>query len=201
MKPLNDRILAEKLHIPDQTAGGITQISENDDRPHYIKLLDLGPDVKGETLKAGLICLCGKYSGIDVDLYGRTILLREGELLCIVPDEDRWGLELAVKDQPEKVLFSGLCGPGALFQLDDAGGGFVAVFDVETWKKLEALRGDILAEEFITLTATRKRATGAQELKFWKVSTASLLKTDGQISARAAKHETNGFGHLYTEKA
>ena len=91
-KPLGGRVLIEAIEQEEVTAGGIVLPETAKEKPQQGKVLAAGPgdrNDKGERiamdLKAGDIVLFAKYSGTEVKIDGKKLLiLRESDVLGIV---------------------------------------------------------------------------------------------------------------------
>lgn len=91
-KPLGGRVLVEPIEQEELTAGGIILPETAKEKPQQGKVLAAGPgdrNDKGERIamdvKAGDIILFAKYSGTEVKIDGKKLLiLRESDLLGIV---------------------------------------------------------------------------------------------------------------------
>jgi len=90
--PLGDRVLVEVLDAEEITKGGIVLPDTAKEKPQQAKVLAVG---KGKTLedgkhavlevKKGDLVLYGKYSGTELKLDDRNLLmLREEDILGIV---------------------------------------------------------------------------------------------------------------------
>ena len=91
-KPLGGRVLVEPIEQEEVTAGGIVLPETAKEKPQQGKVLAAGPgdrNEKGERIamdvKAGDVVLFAKYSGTEVKMDGKKLLiLRESDLLGIV---------------------------------------------------------------------------------------------------------------------
>ena len=91
-KPLGGRVLIEAIEQEEITAGGIVLPETAKEKPQQGKVLAAGPgdrNDKGERiamdLKAGDVVLFAKYSGTEVKIDGKKLLiLRESDVLGIV---------------------------------------------------------------------------------------------------------------------
>ena len=91
-KPLGGRVLIEPIEQEEITAGGIVLPETAKEKPQQGKVLAAGPgdrNDKGERiamdLKAGDVVLFAKYSGTEVKIDGKKLLiLRETDVLGIV---------------------------------------------------------------------------------------------------------------------
>jgi chaperonin GroES len=91
-KPLGARVLIEAVEQEEITAGGIVLPETAKEKPQQGKVLAAGPgerNEKGERVamdvKVGDIVLFAKYSGTEVKMDGKKLLImRESDLLGIV---------------------------------------------------------------------------------------------------------------------
>ncbi len=91
-KPLGGRVLVEPIEQEEVTAGGIVLPETAKEKPQQGKVLAAGPgdrNDKGERVpmdvKAGDVILFAKYSGTEVKIDGKKLLImRESDLLGIV---------------------------------------------------------------------------------------------------------------------
>lgn len=91
-KPLGSRVLVEPVEQEEMTASGIILPETAKEKPQQGKILAAGPgdrNDKGERVdmdvKAGDIVLFAKYSGTEVKMDGKKLLiLRESDILGIV---------------------------------------------------------------------------------------------------------------------
>ncbi|MBI5824714.1 MAG: co-chaperone GroES [Chloroflexi bacterium] len=91
-KPLGGRVLVEPIEQEELTAGGIILPETAKEKPQQGKILAAGPgdrNDKGERIamdvKAGDVILFAKYSGTEVKIEGKKLLImRESDLLGIV---------------------------------------------------------------------------------------------------------------------
>ena len=91
-KPLGARVLIETVEQEEITAGGIVLPETAKEKPQQGKVLAAGPgdrNDKGERVamdvKVGDIVLFAKYSGTEVKMDGKKLLImRESDILGIV---------------------------------------------------------------------------------------------------------------------
>lgn len=92
VKPLGDRVLVEVLEAEEKTKGGIVLPDTAKEKPQQGKVVSVG---KGKTaddgktipleVKEGDVVLFGKYSGTELKLDDRNLLmLKEEDILGIV---------------------------------------------------------------------------------------------------------------------
>jgi chaperonin GroES len=92
LKPLGGRVIIEPIEQEEMTAGGIILPETAKEKPQEGHVLAVGPgerDEKGERIpmevKAGDKVLFAKYSGTDIKMDGKKLLImRESDLLAIV---------------------------------------------------------------------------------------------------------------------
>jgi chaperonin GroES len=92
LKPLGGRVIVEPIEQEEMTAGGIILPETAKEKPQEGKILAAGPgerDEAGERIpmevKVGDKVLYAKYSGTEVKLDGRKLLiLRESDILAVV---------------------------------------------------------------------------------------------------------------------
>ncbi len=91
-KPLGGRVLVEPIEQEEVTAGGIVLPETAKEKPQQGKVLAAGPgdrNDKGDRValdvKVGDVVLFAKYSGTEVKIDGKKLLImRESDLLGIV---------------------------------------------------------------------------------------------------------------------
>jgi chaperonin GroES len=91
-KPLGGRVLIEPVEQDEVTAGGLFLPETAKEKPQQGKVLAAGPgdrNDKGERVamdvKVGDVILFAKYSGTEVKIEGKKLLImRESDLLGIV---------------------------------------------------------------------------------------------------------------------
>ncbi len=91
-KPLGGRVLVVPIEQEEVTAGGIVLPETAKEKPQQGKVLAVGPgdrNDKGERVamdvKVGDVILFAKYSGTEVKIDGKKLLImRESDLLGIV---------------------------------------------------------------------------------------------------------------------
>ena len=92
LKPLGDRLIVEPTESEEMTASGIILPETAKERPQQGKVLAAGPgrrDDDGKRIemdvKAGDTVLFAKYSGTEVKMEGKKLLiLKETDILAIV---------------------------------------------------------------------------------------------------------------------
>ena len=91
-RPLHDRVVVEPLDEADKTAGGIIIPETAKEKPMQGKVISVGPGSRGEDgklqkldVKRGDKILYGKWSGTEVKLDGKTMLImRESDVMGIL---------------------------------------------------------------------------------------------------------------------
>jgi len=94
MRPLHDRIIAERVVEASKTSGGLFIPDNAKEKPLQAHVIEVGTGKRLEngtiqalTLKAGDKILIGKYSGSEVKLDGKDhIILSEDDVLAILED-------------------------------------------------------------------------------------------------------------------
>ncbi len=87
IKPLADRVVVEPAAAETKTASGIIIPDTAQEKPQKGSVLAVGPGKKDEptTLKVGDTVLYGKYSGTELVIDGKDVLImRESDILAIV---------------------------------------------------------------------------------------------------------------------
>ena len=91
-KPLNDRILVERVGEETQTAGGIIIPTTAQEKPLRGSVLAVGTGKVGEdgsvmplAVSVGDVVLFGKYAGTEIKVEGdERVILREDDVLGII---------------------------------------------------------------------------------------------------------------------
>jgi chaperonin GroES len=92
MKPLDDRVVVQPLEQEQKTTGGIFLPETAKEKPQQGKVIAVGPGKmldSGErapmNVKKGDVVLFAKYSGAEVEVDGKELLImRESDLLAVV---------------------------------------------------------------------------------------------------------------------
>jgi chaperonin GroES len=90
--PLHDRVLVERIEADEKTAGGIIIPDTAKEKPQEGKVIAAGKGTKAEDgkvtpldVKAGDKILFGKWSGTEVKIDGKDLLImKESDILGIV---------------------------------------------------------------------------------------------------------------------
>jgi len=91
-RPLHDRILVERIEAETKTAGGIIIPDSAQEKPMQGKVISVGSGNRDETgklipldVKAGDTILFGKWSGTEVKIGGKDLLImKESDVLGII---------------------------------------------------------------------------------------------------------------------
>ena len=91
-RPLHDRVVVEALEQEEKTAGGIMIPDTAQEKPMQGKVVAVGPGARGENgeisppdVKAGDRVLYGKWSGTEVKVDGKDLLImRESDIMGIL---------------------------------------------------------------------------------------------------------------------
>ena len=91
-RPLHDRVVIEPLEEEEKTAGGIIIPDTAKEKPMQGKVTAVGPGSRGDDgklqaldVKKGDTVLYGKWSGTEVKLNGKTLLImRESDIMGIL---------------------------------------------------------------------------------------------------------------------
>jgi len=92
IKPLQDRVVLERLSGEEKTKGGIIIPDTAKERPAEGKVLAVGPGKRGDDgklikpeVKKGDRVLFSRYSGTEIKIDGAEhLILREDEILAII---------------------------------------------------------------------------------------------------------------------
>jgi chaperonin GroES len=91
-RPLHDRVLVEPLDAEETTAGGIIIPDTAQEKPQEGKVLAVGKGIQDDDgeyrsldVKAGDRVLYGKYSGTEVKIDGKDlVIMRESDVMGVV---------------------------------------------------------------------------------------------------------------------
>ena len=91
-RPLHDRVLVERLNEEEKTAGGIIIPDTAKEKPSQGKIISVGQGARDENgayikpdVKAGDIVLFGKWSGTEVKLDGKDLLImKESDIMGVI---------------------------------------------------------------------------------------------------------------------
>ena len=92
IRPLNDRILVQRLEEEEKTAGGIIIPDSAKEKPAEGKVVAVGPGKLNDAgeraalqVKDGDLVLFSKYGGTDVKLDGENyLIMREDDVLGVI---------------------------------------------------------------------------------------------------------------------
>ncbi len=87
IKPLADRVIVQPAEAEQKTSGGIIIPDTAKEKPQQGVVLAVGAGKKDEpmTVKAGDKVLYGKYSGTEINIDGKDLLiLKESEIYAII---------------------------------------------------------------------------------------------------------------------
>ena len=87
IRPLADRVIIEPSAAEEKTAGGIIIPDTAKEKPQKGTVVAVGPGKKDDptTLKVGDTVLYGKYSGTEVSISGKDLLImREADVLAVI---------------------------------------------------------------------------------------------------------------------
>jgi chaperonin GroES len=87
VKPLADRVLVEAAAAEEMTASGIIIPDTAKEKPQRGKVIAVGEGKKDEpmTVKAGDNVLYGKYSGTEINLNGKELLImRQSDIYAVI---------------------------------------------------------------------------------------------------------------------
>jgi chaperonin GroES len=93
-RPLQDRILVERVESEEKTSGGIILPDSAKEKPQQGKVVSVGPGKRDETgklippeIKAGDRILFGKYTGTEIKIDAiEYIIMREEEVFGLIED-------------------------------------------------------------------------------------------------------------------
>jgi chaperonin GroES len=94
IRPLNDRLLVQRLEEEEKTAGGIIIPDSAKEKPAQGKVVAAGPGKTNDAgervalqVKEGDTILFSKYGGTDVKLDGEDyLIMREDDVLGVIED-------------------------------------------------------------------------------------------------------------------
>ncbi len=85
IQPLADRVVIEPLDAEEKTSGGIYIPDNAKEKPQKGKVIAVGAGKKDEPMElaAGDLVLYGKYSGTEIKVDGKALLImRESDVLA-----------------------------------------------------------------------------------------------------------------------
>ena len=91
VRPLQDRVLVERVEEETKTAGGIIIPDNSTEKPAQGKVISVGPGYRTDDgkvrpldVKAGDSILFGKYSGTEVKVEGQEyLIMKEDDILGV----------------------------------------------------------------------------------------------------------------------
>ena len=91
-RPLHDRVVVERLEAEEKTASGIIIPDSAQEKPMQGKIIAAGSGARDETgknqpldVKEGDVVLFGKWSGTEVKLDGKDLLImKESDIMGIM---------------------------------------------------------------------------------------------------------------------
>ena len=91
-RPLHDRVVVERLEAEEKTASGIIIPDSAQEKPMQGKIISAGSGARDETgkiqpldVKEGDVVLFGKWSGTEVKLDGKDLLImKESDIMGIM---------------------------------------------------------------------------------------------------------------------
>jgi len=94
-RPLHDRVVVKRVDAEEKTKGGIIIPDTAKEKPQEGEVIAVGPGARDESgklipvdLKAGDRILFGKWSGTEIKLDGRDLLImKESDVMGIVESE------------------------------------------------------------------------------------------------------------------
>lgn len=92
LRPLQDRVVVQRLDEETKTAGGIIIPDTHTEKPSQGKIIAVGTgyrntdgSVRNLDVKVGDVVLFGKYSGTEVKVQGKPVLImKEDEILGVL---------------------------------------------------------------------------------------------------------------------
>jgi chaperonin GroES len=96
-RPLGDRVLVKRVEEEEKTRGGIIIPDTAKEKPQEGEVIAVGPGARDETgkvqpldVKAGDRILFGKWSGTEVKLDGKDLLImKESDILGVLDAEKK----------------------------------------------------------------------------------------------------------------
>lgn len=94
IRPLHDRVLVERIEEEERTAGGIIIPDTAKEKPTKGKIIAVGNGSRNEAgnvialdVQVGDTVLFGKWSGTEVKVDGRTLLImKESDIMAVIDD-------------------------------------------------------------------------------------------------------------------
>jgi len=93
-RPLHDRVLVRRIEADEKTAGGIIIPDTAKEKPSQGEVVSVGPGGRDEAgklipidIKAGDRVLFGKWSGTEVKIDGKDLLImKESDILGVIEE-------------------------------------------------------------------------------------------------------------------
>ena len=91
-RPLHDRVVVKRIEGEEKTKGGIIIPDSAKEKPHEGEVIAVGPGARDESgklipldLKSGDRVLFGKWSGTEVKIDGKDLLImKESDILGVI---------------------------------------------------------------------------------------------------------------------
>jgi len=92
LRPLEDRLIIQRLESEDRTSGGIIIPESAKEKPSKGKVLAVGPGARSEkdgsllpmTVAIGDVVLFGKWSGTEIDLNDmKVVVMKQSDVLAV----------------------------------------------------------------------------------------------------------------------
>ena len=91
-RPLHDRVVIKRIDAEEKSAGGIIIPDTAKEKPSHGEVIAVGPGARDEAgkivaldLKVGDIVLFGKWSGTEVKLDGKDLLImKETDIMGVI---------------------------------------------------------------------------------------------------------------------
>ena len=87
VRPLQDRIIVERIEEETKTAGGLIIPDTAKEKPQRGKVVAVGKGTKDHemTVKVGDKVLYGKYSGTEIEIDGeKLMIMKESDIYAII---------------------------------------------------------------------------------------------------------------------
>ena len=93
-RPLHDRVVVERVTAEEKTAGGIIIPDSAQEKPQQGKIIAVGPGGRDEAgklipidIKVGERVLFGKWSGTEVKIDGKELLImKESDIMGVIDE-------------------------------------------------------------------------------------------------------------------
>ena len=102
-RPLHDRVVVRRIDAEEKTAGGIIIPDAAQEKPQQGEVVAVGPGARGDDnklipldVKAGDRVLFGKWSGTEVKIDGKDLLImKESDIMGVLEGESTSGKKKA----------------------------------------------------------------------------------------------------------